>query len=186
VFDADTGKFKRMWGAYGHPPPVSTLSSRVLPGENAPKIVMATPDPVRKFEGEGPAEWSTVHGVAITPDGVVWIADRVGNRIQQFKIDGTYIREAFVSRNTKLLAGTTYHFSFSPDLKYVYIPDGSNKQIHILDRQSLKEVGTIGNCGGQMPGCFNHLHVAAVDSAGNVYTGEAASGARVERWNISQ
>jgi NHL repeat len=89
VFDADTGKFKRMWGAYGHQPPVSALSSKVLPGENAPKVVMATPDPVRKFEGEGPEEWSTVHGVAITPDGIVWIADRVGNRIQQFQINGT-------------------------------------------------------------------------------------------------
>jgi DNA-binding beta-propeller fold protein YncE len=186
VFDADTGKFKRMWGAYGHQPPVSALSSRLLPGENAPKVVMATPEPERKFEGDGAEEWSTVHGIAITPDGVVWIADRVGNRIQQFKIDGTYIREAFVSRNTKLMAGTTYHFSFSPDLKYVYIPDGSNKQIHVLDRQSLKEVGTIGNCGGQMPGCFNHLHVAAVDSAGNVYSGEAASGARIQRWNIAK
>jgi len=98
----------------------------------------------------------------------------------------TYIREAFVSRKTKLLAGTTYHFSFSPDLKYVYIPDGSNKQVHILERESLKEVGAIGGCGGQMPGCFNHLHVAAVDSVGNVYTGEAAAGARIERWNISQ
>jgi DNA-binding beta-propeller fold protein YncE len=184
VFDADTGKFKRMWGAYGHEPPVSVLSTKVLPGEDTPKVVMATPDPVRKFEGEGPKEWSTVHGIAITPDGVVWIADRNGNRIQQFKIDGTFIREAFVSRETTAPAGTVYNFSFSPDLKYVYVPDGSNKQVHILERESLKEVGTIGNCGGQMPGCFNHLHVASVDSAGNVYTGEAASGARVQRWNV--
>jgi DNA-binding beta-propeller fold protein YncE len=145
---------------------------------------MGSPDPVRKFEGEGATEWSTVHGIAITPDGVVWIADRDGNRIQQFKIDGTYIREAFVSRETTVPAGTVYNFSFSPDLKYVYVPDGSNKQVHILERESLKEVGTIGNCGGQMPGCFNHLHVAATDSGGNLYTGEAAVGARIQRWNI--
>jgi DNA-binding beta-propeller fold protein YncE len=186
VFDADTGKFKRMWGAYGHQPPVSALSSRLLPGEAAAKILMDTPDPVRKYEGEGPDEWSTVHSVAISPDGIVWIADRNGNRIQQFKIDGTYIREAFVNRKSTVPAGTVYHFSFSPDLKYVYVPDGSNKTVHILERESLKEVGSFGNCGGQMPGCFNHLHVAAIDSAGNVYTGEAATGARVQKWKISK
>ena len=187
VFDADTGKFKRMWGAYGHPPPQSTLSTKVAEGgEVVGKAgTMQSPEPERKFEGEGATEWSTVHGVAITPDGVVWIADRRGNRIQQFKIDGTFIREAFVNRKSTAIAGTVYGFSFSPDLKYVYIADGSNKVVHILDRQSLKEVGTIGNhCGGQMLGCFNHLHIAATDSAGNIYTGEAAVGARIERWNV--
>ena len=184
VFDADTGKFKRMWGAYGHQPPASALISKLLPGEDAPKVVMGTPDPERKFDGEGPNEWSTVHGIAITSDGIVWIADRNGNRIQQFKIDGTYIREAFVNRKSTAPAGTVYGFAFSPDRRYVYVPDGSNKQVHILERDSLKEVGSIGNCGGQMAGCFNHLHVADADSAGNLYTGEAATGARIQRWNV--
>jgi len=187
VFDADTGKFKRMWGAYGHQPPKSVLSTKKQGrGENATEVnVMTTPEPVRKFDGEGAKEWSTVHGVVITPDGVVWIADRIGNRIQQFKIDGTYIKEAFVDRKTSTSQGTVYTFSFSPDGKWVYVADGGNKAIHILDRSSLKEMGTLGNhCGGQMPGCFNHVHVTGVDSAGNVYTGEANFGARIQRWNI--
>jgi hypothetical protein len=182
VFDAGTGKFKRMWGAYGHAPPVSSLMSKLLPGEDAPKEVMAIADVPRKFDGDGPGEWSTVHGIAITPDGVVWIADRNGNRIQQFKVDGTFIREAFVNRKSTSPAGTTYSFAFSPDGKYVYVADGSNKQVHILERESLKEVGSFGNCGGQMNGCFYHLHVADADSAGNVYTGEAATGARIQKW----
>jgi DNA-binding beta-propeller fold protein YncE len=184
VFDADTGKFKRMWGAYGHQPPVSALATRLLPGENAPKVVMATPDQVRTFEGEGPKEWSTVHGIAITPDGVVWIADRQGNRIQQFKIDGTYIREAFVNRESPAPSGTVYNFAFSPDLKYVYVAVGPDKQVAILERESLKKVGSFGNCGGQFPGCFNHLHGADADRAGNVYTVEAAVGARIQRWKV--
>ena len=167
---------------------VTTISETVQigRGETAVEVgVMTTPEPERKFDGEGAKEWSTVHGVAITPDGVVWIADRVGNRIQQFKIDGTYIREAFVNRKASAPTGTVYDFSFSPDNKWVYVPDGASKEVHILDRNTLKEVGTLGNhCGGQMPGCFNHVHVSGVDSAGNVYTGEAAAGARLQKWRL--
>jgi DNA-binding beta-propeller fold protein YncE len=184
VFDADTGKFKRMWGAYGHQPPVSAPAMRLLPGEKTPRVVMASPDQVRTFEGEGPKEWSTVHAIAITPDGVVWIADRQGNRIQQFKIDGTFIREAYVNRENPSPAGTVYNFAFSPDGKYVYIPVGPDKQVAILERNSLKQVGSFGNCGGQLPGCFYHLHVADADSAGNVYTGEAASGHRIQKFKL--
>jgi hypothetical protein len=179
VYDADTGKFKRMWGAYGKPPVASTLDA---------KGNMVSPEPKRVFDGPGAESWSTVHGVSITPDGVVWIADRVGNRLQQFKIDGTFIREAFVSRKSTNGTGTVYGFSFSkdPDMKYVYVADGGNKKVHILDRQTLQEVGSFGGCAGQMAGCFNHVHVSATDIAGNVYTGEAAAGARIQRWDIQK
>ena len=187
VFDADTGKFKRMWGAYGHPPPPSTLTTETVDTQHGrlPAGVMYNPEPERKFEGEGPKEWSTVRAVSITPDGVVWIADRIGNRIQQFKIDGTYIGEAFVNRKSITAQGTVYDLAFSPDGKWIYIPDGGNKQLYIVDRKTLKLAGTMGNhCGGQMVGCFNHLDAARTYSEGNIYTGEAAAGARIQRWNI--
>jgi DNA-binding beta-propeller fold protein YncE len=77
-----------------------------------------------------------------------------------------------------------YNFAFSPDGKYVYIPVGPDKQVAILERDSLKQVGSFGNCGGQLPGCFYHLHVADADSAGNVYTGEAATGHRIQKWKL--
>jgi DNA-binding beta-propeller fold protein YncE len=190
VYDADTGKFKRMWGAYGHPPPQSTLTTEATksPYGTTEAGTMVSQEPVRKFDGEGATEWSTVHAVTITPDGIVWIGDRVGNRIQQFHIDGTFIRDIFVDRKSKNFTGTAYSIAFSkaPERKYVYVADGGNKMVHILDHQSLTEVGSFGNCGGQMPGCFNHLHVAVTDSAGNVYTGEAAAGARLQRWNLSK
>ncbi len=178
VFDADTGAFKRMWGAYGKPPPKDAYD---------PKLKrMASPEPTRTFEGAGAESWSTVHGVTITPDGTVWVADRVGNRIQRFKIDGTYIDEHFVARESTFPTGTVYNFSFSrdPDMKYVYIGDGGNKKVHILDRKTMKEVGFIGGCGGQMIGCLNHVHLGVTDMKGNVYTGEAAAGARIQRWNL--
>ena len=179
VYDADTGKFKRMWGAYGKPPVPSTMDA---------KGIMVSPEPKRVFEGPGAESFSTVHGVSVTPDGVVWVADRVGNRIQQFKVDGTFIREVFVSRKSTNGTGTVYGFSFSrdPDMKYVYIADGGNKKVHILDRKTLQEVGSFGGCSGQMAGCFNHVHVTATDTAGNVYTGEAAAGARIQRWDIGK
>ena len=180
VFDADTGKFKRMWGAYGKQPQPSVRDEKS--GE------MVSPKPTRVFEGPGAPEFDTVHGVSITPDGVVWVADRVGNRIQQFKVDGTFIREVFVSRKSTNGTGTVYGFSFSrdPAMKYVYIADGGNKTVHILDRVSLQEVGSFGGCGGQMPGCFTPVHVSATDTAGNVYTGEAAAGARIQRWDVAK
>jgi hypothetical protein len=186
VFDADTGKFKRMWGAYGHPPPQSVVSTTTIgTGELATKPgTMVSPEPERKFDGPGATEWSTVHGVVITPDGVVWIADRIGNRIQQFTIDGKFIREAFVDRKSSGATGTVYDFSFSPDMKLVYVADGGDKRIHILDRVTLEEIGYIGGEGGQMPGAFNHVHVTGIDSSGNLYTGEAAAGAREQRWNL--
>jgi hypothetical protein len=190
VYDADTGKFKRMWGAYGHPPPKSTITTESTRGPYGPVEAgtMVSPEPVRKFEGDGATEWSTVHAVTITPDGIVWIADRVGNRIQQFHIDGSFIGEAFIDRKSRNMTGTAYSFAFSkaPQRKYVYVADGGNKMVHILNRQSLKEVGSFGSCGGQMPGCFNHLHVAVTDSTGNIYTGEAAAGARLQRWNLGK
>jgi DNA-binding beta-propeller fold protein YncE len=187
VFDADTGKFKRMWGAYGHQPPMSTMTTKKGRGaynEEQAAGAMTSPEPERKFEGEGAKEWSTVHSVAITPDGVVWIADRIGNRIQQFKVDGTFIREGFIDRKTSVNTGTVYSFTFSrdPGAKYVYMADGGNKRIHIAERETLKEVGYVGGEGGQMPGAFNHVHVAMTDSAGNLYTGEAAAGAREQKW----
>jgi DNA-binding beta-propeller fold protein YncE len=186
VFDADTGKFKRQWGAYGHPPPESVMSTKASgTGEGGVAAgTMVTPEPERKFEGPGATEWSTVHGVVITPDGVVWVADRIGNRLQRFHIDGTYIDEVFVDRKSSTSTGTVYSFAFSPDGKWVYVADGGNKRIHILDRKTMQEVGYIGGEGGQMPGAFNHVHVSSVDSAGNLYTGEAAAGARFQRWKL--
>jgi hypothetical protein len=186
VYDADSGKFKRMWGAYGKQPPASVMSTRPTSSGEGGTVTgaMVSPEPERKFEGEGATQWSTVHGVVITPDGVVWIADRVGNRIQQFKIDGTYIREAFVDRPSHMPTGTVYSLSFSPDMEWVYVADGGDKKIHMLDRESLKEVGYVGGEGGQMPGAFNHVHVTGVDSAGNLYTGEAAAGTREQRWTL--
>lgn len=64
----------------------------------------------------------------------MYVADRVNDRIQVFKTDGTYVREGFVPRRT-LLAGSTSGLAFSPDQRFLYVIDGANHHVWILLRK---------------------------------------------------
>ena len=165
VFDAATGAYKRHWGAYGN-----------KPDDAAPKT--------RLYEGPAPQQFNTVHAVRISNDGLVYIGDRVNNRIQVFHPDGTFVKEAFVERKTSATEGTAFDIAFSPDKqqRYLYVPDGSNKKVQILDRESLEVLGFFGGHGGHGVGQFFHIHSIATDSKGNIYLGESF-GKRVTRWN---
>ncbi len=125
---------------------------------------------------------------AATPiivDGIVYVGDRVNNRIQAFRLDGTYINEVFIERQTKARFGTGFGAAFSPDAeqRYFYVPDGTNKKVQIVDRRSMTLVGYFGGYGGKGVGEFSHIHSIATDSHGNVYLGEVDTGRRVYRWN---
>jgi YVTN family beta-propeller protein len=163
VLDADTGAFKRMWGAYGRPP-----------DDAAPN------DPV--YEGTPAQQFNTVHGVRVSKDGHVYVADRRNNRVQVFSLDGTFEREIFIERTTRLL-GTTFAFAFSPDPgeRLLYVADAGNGQVHVLDRATLREVSTIGRI-GRYAGQFVFLHALAVDSRGNLFTAEVGGGRRVQKF----
>ena len=164
VFDADTGKFKRMWGAYGN-----------KPDDAAPRT--------RTAEGPGPQQFNPVHGVKIANDGLVYVNDRQNNRIQVFTIDGKFVKEGFVARDTKPDGfGTAFSSAFSPDQKYIYVADTHNFRVHVLERETLKEVpnSSFGHP-GPYPGQFVGLHIIATDSKGNLYTAEG-TGARVQKW----
>ena len=163
VLDADTGTFKRMWGAYGGPPDdaaVNRLSD----------------------DGPGPRQFNLVHGIRVSDDGLVYVADRRNNRVQVFTIAGEFQREIFVERKTKLL-GTAFSVAFSPDpqQEFLFLADAGNGRIHILDRRTLDEVGGFGRI-GHYAGEFVFLHNVATDSRGNVYTAEVGNGKRVQKF----
>jgi hypothetical protein len=162
VLDADTGAFKRMWGAYGDAPDDSTKHEFV-------------------GEGPGPRQFNTVHGIKVSNDGLVYVNDRLNNRVQVFTIDGKFQSEVFIGRKTRLL-GTSFNTAFSPDReqRWLYVADAGNGRIHILDRKSLKQVGAYGRI-GRHAGQFIFMHNLASDSRGNLYVSEVGTGRRVQK-----
>ena len=167
VLDADTGAFKRMWGAYGN-----------TPDDAAPNTLTD--------EGPGPQQFNLVHGVRVSDDGLVYVADRTNNRMQVFTIDGKFQREIFVERKTKLL-GTSFSVALSPDAaqQYLFLADAGNGRVHIYDRKTLEEIGKIGRI-GRYAGEFIFLHNVAVDSKGDLYTAEVGNGRRVQKFVVAQ
>ncbi len=163
VLDADTGAFKRMWGAYGN-----------VPDDTAPN------GPV--YDGPGPQQFNLVHGIRVSDDGHVYVAERRNNRLQVFSLAGTFEKEIFIERKTKLL-GTAFSVAFSPDpaQEFLYLADAGNGAVRIYDRASLTEVGRFGRI-GRYAGQFVFLHVVATDSKGNIYTAEVGNGRRVQKF----
>jgi hypothetical protein len=164
VFDSETGAYKRHWGAYGNRP--SDEPTPAYDPARAPSQQFGNP----------------VHCVRPTRDGLVYVCDRVNNRVQIFRKDGTFVSEAFFERNT-LLSGSVSELAFSPDeaQAFIYMVDGVNNELRVVDRATnavLERVGRAGRYAGQ----FHVVHNVAVDSQGNVYTTEVNTGQRVQKF----
>ena len=167
VFDLDTLAFKRGWGAYGKP-----LSE------------VSTDDADRKYTPNGPMpkEFRGHLTLNISKDGFVYAADRMANRIQVTTKQGKFVKE-FILAPTTGQGGSTGGVAFSPDKaqRFLFISDLTNNHIWFLDRDEgnvLGQMGTMSQNGGQFMG----LHMIAVDSKGNIYTGEVSNGERVQRF----
>ena len=171
VFDADTGAYKRMWGAYGNVPsdPPEPLSRRNRKREDT-------------GTGRGPDQFNLVHALNISKDGFVYVADRINNRVQVFTIDGKYVTEAFAPNRKSIGNGAAFDLGFSPDAAetYLYVADNTNGKVQIFERKTMKHLGGFGQMGNQ-PGQWNRVHSLAVDSKGNIYTGETG-GRKVQRF----
>jgi hypothetical protein len=167
VFDLDTLQFKRGWGAYGH-----TLAE------------MTTDDKDRAYTpgGPEPKEFRGHLTLNVSHDGKVYAADRMANRIQVFTKDGKFLKEFTLATGTGV-GGSTGGVMFSPDKaqRFLYISDLTNNHIYFLNREDGKIVGQMGSM-GENGGQFFGLHMIAVDSRGDIYTGEVFAGERVQRF----
>jgi DNA-binding beta-propeller fold protein YncE len=164
VIDADTGKFKRYWGAYGHKPDDTDLGKYDPEAPPAPQF--RTP----------------VHCAELASDGLVYVCDRPNDRIQVFRKDGTFVKETFIAKKT-LGDGSVWDIAFSkdPQQRYLYLADGKNEKVYILERDTLKILTSFGD-GGRQPGQFFGVHSIATDSKGNIYTTETYEGKRLQKF----
>jgi len=164
VIDADTGKFKRYWGAYGHKPDDTSLGTY---DPNAP--------PAQQFR-------TPVHCAELSNDALLYVCDRPNDRIQVFKPDGTFVKEAFIAKTT-LGDGSVWDIAFSkdPQQKYLFLADGKNEKVYIMARDRLEILTSFGD-GGRQPGQFFAVHSIAIDSKGNLYTTETYEGRRLQKF----
>jgi DNA-binding beta-propeller fold protein YncE len=164
VVDADSGKLKRYWGAYGNKPDDTPLPAY-------------DPDakPSQQFR-------NPVHCVELSNDGFLYVCDRQHDRIQVFQKDGKFVKEAFIAKKT-LGSGSVWDMAFSKDAeqKYLYLADGTNEKVYIIDRQTLQVLTSFGD-GGRQPSQFFGVHSIATDSRGNIYTTETYEGKRLQKF----
>jgi DNA-binding beta-propeller fold protein YncE len=164
VLDMDSGELKRYWGAYGEAPSDEDLG-RYNP--DAP--------PAKQFR-------NPVHCAEPSNDGLIYVCDRPNDRIQVFQRDGTFVTEKFIAPKT-LGDGSTWDIAFSkdPEQKYMFLADGKNMKVYVMDRKSLEILTSFGD-GGRQPGQFFAVHNVATDSKGNIYTVETYEGKRVQKF----
>ena len=163
VIDVATGNYKRHWGAYGNRP-----SDEKVPAYD-PK---ATPS----------KQFNTVHCAIVSDDGFVYVCDRVNDRIQVFRKDGSFVKEVFIDPET-YRSGSVWDLTFSrdPQQTYIYAANGVDEKINILLRSTLEVLTSFGD-GGRAPGQFFGVHNLATDSKGNLYATETYTGARIQRF----
>jgi DNA-binding beta-propeller fold protein YncE len=164
VFDSETGAYKRHWGAYGKPPS----------DDASPPYDPARP-PSQQFG-------QPVHCARLAKDGLLYVCDRINDRFQVFRKDGTFVSEAFFEKDTRL-NGSVSELAFSPDREQslLYMVDGVNNEMRIVDRATNAIVGRVGRP-GRYAGQFHVVHNVAVDAQGNVYTTEVNTGQRVQKF----
>src|SRR2546421_5870007 len=184
VFDARTGEYKRHWGAYGRKPDDSYFerSGEKLPGPCRGAVQNENKPSQYDPNGPPPPQFRIVQAVRISHAGLVYVCDRTNDRLQVFRKDGTFVQEAFIAKDT-FGSGSVWDVGFStdPQQTFLYVPDGTNQQIYVVDRRSLKVVSTFGGA-GHWAGQFYGAHNLAVDSKGNLFVTETYEGKRVQKF----
>jgi hypothetical protein len=167
VFDAESGRFKRMWGGFGNVPPATMAAN---PAQSAPPTA------------EAPMQFGLVHAVKVSRDGIVYVADRTYRRIQTFTLDGKFLREVRPTSDTDVApVPAGFAFSADPKQQFLYVVDSGPMRVLVFDRATLTQIGAIG-MRGPKPGEFDIVHHMASDSRGNLYTAEIVTNRRAQRF----
>jgi len=167
VFDNETGAYKRHWGAYGAKPDDAVVLKRdpaIAPGNR----------PLAK-------QYSTVHCLRISNDGLVYVCDREHDRIQVFRKDGTFVKEKIITPT--VIGAVATDIAFSPDKaqQFMYVADHQKSKILILRRDDMEVIGSFGGPGHYW-GQFTIAHAIGVDSKGSIYVSESLEGKRVQKF----
>lgn len=139
----------------------------------------------RHWGGHG-EPFQAVTCASVSADGMVYVCDRAANRIQVFRTDGTFVKEARIAADTRG-SGAVWDIAFSRDRgqTQLIVADGQNQTVWLLNRETLEVTGSVG-AGGRWPGHFYGVTAVAVDSGGNLYTGETLEGKRVQKFVAGQ
>src|SRR5437899_8537335 len=124
VFDADTGPFKRMWGAFANQPVDDDHC------ENVPQPSFS--------DAAGPQNFSIVHAIRVANDGTVYVADRENRRVQMFTNDGKFVKQV-----VKTATPFARNLALSPDSEQQFLYVGNGKEISVVDRKTLEIVGSV-------------------------------------------
>jgi DNA-binding beta-propeller fold protein YncE len=164
VIDLGTGAVKRSWGAYGKAPDDAAAAAYTA--------------------GATPQQFGEVTCAKLASDGLLYVCDRTNDRVQVFQKNGTFVKEKVLAPTT-LGDGSVWDVAFSrdPQQKYLYVADGMNERVYVLDRKTLDVLTTFGD-GGRQPGQFLGVSGVAVDSKGNLYTAEAFEGKRLQKFTF--
>ena len=168
VFDAETGAYKRHWGAYGKPPSDA----------EKPNVRRTEPPTKAQLESFG----NPVHCAHVAKDGLVYVCDRLNDRVQVFHKDGAFVKEFSVEPNTSG-NGSVWDIVLSrdPGQRFLIVADGRNNQLRVLLRDTGEQLSTIGRP-GRYAGEFHWVHDMAIDSKGNLYVGEVDTGKRTQKF----
>jgi DNA-binding beta-propeller fold protein YncE len=187
VFDAATGAYRRHWGAYGNVPDDGffTRAGETLPGPF--RGVVQNENRPSQYDPDGPPspQFRIVHAVRISHDQLVYVCDRTNDRLQVFTKAGRFVREAVIAKDT-LGSGSVWDVGFSTDPKqaFLFINDGTNQLIYVLDRDTLQVVSTFGGA-GHGAGQFYGAHNLAVNSKGDLFITETYEGKRIQKFTYT-
>jgi hypothetical protein len=158
VFNSDTGKFLRAWGAYG----------KAVPSSGSGRETFNNP----------------VHAISLGPEGHLYVCDRKNDRIQVFdavgRTDARFVRELEVKADSPF--GTTFNVAFSPQGEFMFVSDGNNSRLWTVDRKAWEIVDSFSAPNSEGADLTATVHKIITDRAGNLLLGRTARGVEKMRF----